>query len=380
MRRPILALALALIAFVNPSRAQDEKSAEPCCVESFHVRADFLNWYLRRLNVPPLLTAGPTGSTGIIGDPGVDVIRGSERLDSRHDRYVGVRTLADDWFGDERQFGVQLDAFFLERDSTHFTVRPGDVAVLAIPFFGVRAQQNLAYVVSGFNPQFGDVDGGSRVYSRMELFGQEANALYNLARCATSEWNVFAGARFLQLRERLDITSASTVLPARSTVLGLEDHFQTFDHFYGGQVGLNGTIRWGRWSLEGKGAVALGADDQTIRNKGTRILQTPQQRQVSDFGLFVLPSNRGEFTRTSFDVVTELRLNVGFEVTRHARLLAGYTLLTWDGPVRPGDQVGPINQSQTKATGLLGPAAPLPRFHEETFWAQGVNAGLELSW
>ncbi len=377
------ALLLLLLASLPPCYAQEvtlTDADEPVTVDRLHLRADYLYWYLRRLRVPPLLTAGPVGSSGILGEQGVTDLRGGDRLESRHDRYVGLRTSADWWFDDERTFAVQTDVFFLERDSTHFTVHPGDVSTLAIPFFGVRAQQNLSYVVSGFNPQFGDLTGGTTIYSRMELFGQEANVLWNLARAPNFEWNVLAGGRFLQLRERLDLTSSSRVLPEQSTLIGLEDHFQTFDKFYGAQLGTVGTWKRGRWSVEGKAAVALGADEQTIRNKGTRIFQTPQQRQVQDFGLFVQPSNSGEFDRTSFDVVTELRLNVGFDVTRHIRLQGGYTLLTWDGPVRAGDQVVGINQSQTRPQGLQGPLAPLPQFREDFFWAHGTNVGLELRW
>ena len=107
---------------------------------------------------------------------------------------------------------------------------------------------------------------------------------------------------------------------------------------------------------------------------------TPQQRQVQPYGLFVLPSNRGEFSRVSFDVVTELRLNVVFELTRHVKLRSGYSFLTWDGPVRPGDQVLPINLSQVSPGGLRGPLQPLPNFKEDFFWAHGLNAGVELSW
>jgi hypothetical protein len=326
------------------------------------------------------LTTGPAGSSGIPGDQDVTVLRGADRLESRHDRYVGLRSIADYWFDADRTFAVQADVFFLERDSTHYTAQPGIAPTLAIPFFGVRAQQEMAYVVSGFNPQFGNVLGGTTIYSRMELFGQEANVLWNLARSPSFEWNVLAGGRFLQLRERLDLTSSSRVQPQQAPLLGLEDHFQTFDKFYGGQLGSIGTWKRGRWRVEGKAAVALGADDETIRNKGTRIVQTPQVRQVQNYGLFVQPSNSGEFDRTSFNVVTELRLNVGLDVTQHIRIQGGYTLLAWDGPVRPGDQVVGINQSQTKPQGLQGPLAPLPQFREDFFFAHGANVGLEFRW
>jgi hypothetical protein len=386
------ALLLTLLAGVPHCQAQESQAIEtssscdlasleePTPVNHLHLQTDYLNWYLRRLRVPALLTVGPAGSSGIPGDEGVNVIRGDDRMESRHDRYVGIRSIADYWFGDERTWALQADIFFLERDSTHFTAQSSLAPTLAIPFFGVRAQQELAYVVNGFNPQSCNVGGGTTIYSRMELFGQEANMLLNLCRSPCFEWNLLAGGRFLQLRERLDLTSSSRVQPDQAPLLGLEDHFQTFDKFYGGQVGTIGTWKRGRWSVEGKAAVALGADEEIIRNKGTRIFQISQERQVQNYGLFVQPSNSGEFDRTSFNVVTELRLNVGFELTQHISIRGGYTLLTWNGPVRPGDQVVGVNQSQTRPQGLQGPLAPLPQFREDFFFAHGANVGLEFRW
>src|SRR5262249_18308287 len=155
------------------------------------------------------------------------------------------------WFGVERNLGIEADAFFLERDSTHFAIRPGNVPVLAIPFVDNQGR-NDSFVISGPNRELGDLIGGASVYSRMELFGQEGNVLVNLARSGRHEWNLFAGARFLQLRERLDLTGSAKALPEQTTVIGLEDHFQTFDKFYGGQIGTAGTLRLGRLALEGR--------------------------------------------------------------------------------------------------------------------------------
>jgi Putative beta barrel porin-7 (BBP7) len=342
-------------------------------------RADYLYWWLYRLKTPPLLTSGPTGSSGILGESGTSVLRGGDRITSRHDRYIGVRGGFDWWFGRERNWGFELDAFFLERDSTHYTVRHGQVPVLALPYVDQQGQDR-SFVVSGFNAELGNLLGSTRVYSRMELFGQEGNALLNLVRAPDRQVNLIAGFRALQLRERLDLTSSASILPEMSTVIGLEDHFQTFNKFYGGQIGTSGTLRAGRWSIDGRVAVALGASDQEIRNKGQFIYHTPQQRQAAAHGLFVLPSNSGLFERVSFDVVTEVRLNVACDLTRWLNVHVGYSLLTWNGPVRPGDQVVPINRTQIQAGGLQGVLQPLPQFKEDLYWAHGLNAGFEVHW
>jgi hypothetical protein len=349
------------------------------CGERLSLYADYLYWWLRRLRTPPLLTAGPPGSEAILGEPGTQLLRGGDRITSRHDRYVGVRFGAAYWLDPCRTWGIEGDAFFLERDSTHLTVPPGVVPVLALPFTGPQGTPS-SFVISGFNPALGNLSGGTTVYSRMELFGQQANGVCNLVRSSWGEWDLLGGVRFLQLRERLDLTSTARVLPAATTLLGLEDHFQTFDKFYGGQLGTKGKLIFGRLSLEARATVALGADDEDVRNKGQSILQTPQRKLVLPHGLFVLPSNTGSFSRVAFGVVTEARLTVAYELARHVRLRAGYSVLTWDGPVRPGDQVGPLNLSQVVPGGLRGPLLPLPRFKQDLFWAQGLNTGIEFCW
>jgi hypothetical protein len=218
------------------------------------------------------------------------------------------------------------------------------------------------------------------VYSRTEVFGQEGNYLGLLAGDAGCRLDGFMGLRFLQMRERLDQTSSYRVLPEESTLVGIEDHLQTFDHFYGAQVGLAGERRWGWLVLDGRGAVALGVTDEQVRTKGWTIHHTPQAREVAAHGLRVLPSNTGGYRRAVFDVVTEVEVGLGVDLTRHVRVRAGYSLLTWARPVRPGDQLGPVNLTQVSPGGLQGPPLPDMPWREDFFWAHGANVGMEVSW
>ena len=65
-------------------------------------------------------------------------------------------------------------------------------------------------------------------------------ALLVLSRNRGLELLALLGGRFLQMRERLDLTGTSKVLPVESTLYGVTDQFNTFDKFYGAQVGLLG--------------------------------------------------------------------------------------------------------------------------------------------
>jgi hypothetical protein len=343
----------------------------------WHYQADYLIWYLKDLPTPPLVTTGLAGSQGIVGQPGTEVLRGGN-LPSRHGRYVGGRWEADGWFGRESTFGLEGSVFILERDSSNLTF-PHTTSLLARPYIDANTGQQASLIIAGPNPDLGNLRGSINIYSRIELFGEDTNLMWRFSVGPNYQVNFLLGGHFLQMRERLDVTASAWILPDQSTLIGQADHFQTFDRFYGGQTGCMGEWHWGRWSVQGKATIAFGADDQIIAAKGDRVWNTPLARITQQYGLYVLPSNFGAFERMAVDMVSETNLNVGFDLTKHIRLHGGYSLITWNNPVRPGDQIDAINLNQV-ATPPTGPARPAIPFRTSFFWAQGANVGLDLHW
>jgi hypothetical protein len=387
-----LCICFALVVLTTPALAQsrpDPNSTpfepslfEPCpeiAVERLRLDVDFLYWFLERMRVPALLTTGTPDSGGALGAPGTETLYGDDRLDSRHGRYVGVRFDADYWFDDNRTCGINVSAFFLERDSSNFTVPWGSIPELARPYVNAADGSQKSIVLAGPVPG-GELTGAFNAYSRIELFGQDASLLYGLTRGETWKIDGLAGFRFLQMRERLDLTGVSKVLPDEVILSSATDHFDTFDKFYGVQVGLRGEAHRGRWFVEGKVALSIGGDDQQIRTYGDRVVQTPLTKVTENYGVLVLPSNRGTFERGAFDFVSEVGINLGYDVTEHMRVRVGYSLLTWLNPVRPGDQIAPIDLSQVAHATPTFTGQPSVPFREDFFWAQGVNAGIEFRW
>jgi hypothetical protein len=391
--RHLLAPLLVVVLLAAPARAQEQAVAPPTPAEPpvfepaadapadrLSIDVDFLYWFLERMRVPALLTTGTPASGGVLGEIGTDTIYGDDRLDSRHDRYVGVRFGVDYWLNDDRTVGLNGSAFFLERDSSNFTVKWNAIPLLARPYVDATDGSEKAFIIAGPSPGVGDLTGAFNAYSRIELFGQDANVLYGLGRGECWKLDALAGFRFLQMRERLDLTGVSKVLPEESTLLSQTDHFDTFDKFFGVQAGLTGEAHRGPWFVEGKVALSIGGDDQEIRTYGTTLYQTPQVRMTEDYGVLVLPSNRGTFERGAFDFVTETQINVGCDLTRHIRFRVGYSILTWLNPVRPGDQITPINLAQVAPGAPAFTGKPSVPFREDSFWAQGGNVGLEFRW
>jgi hypothetical protein len=386
MRLTSLAAAAALLlACAGPARAQlfdapfSEAPLFPA-VEAAGPRwslgAEYLIWWLRRGQAPPILTTGPDASQGVLGQPGTRVVFGDGRLETRHDdRFIGARVSVD-WLNADRSFGLEGRAFFLERDSTYFTLKHRPTPLLALPYTDARTGRPASEIVAGPDPARGALNGGFVGYSRIELFGQEANAVVPLLDDEAWTVDLLAGARFLQMRDRFHQTATSFVLPEQSDLFGVKDNFRIHNAFYGGQLGARLERRFGRLAVQSRFTAALGADDQLIRTFGQRVTATPQIRVETPGGLYVQPSNSGRFERCNFDAVGEVGVNLAYDLRPRVRLIAGYTFLLWADPLRAGDQVDTVVNPQAGTA----PARPVIPFKGDVFWAQGASVGLQLRW
>jgi hypothetical protein len=244
------------------------------------------------------------------------------------------------------------------------------------------------------------VGGGVRTSSSSNLQGADLNLFCNVccrpaccptdccssdgARGASFRLDVFAGPRWLQLNEELVISEQVT--DPTGTLFSVVDHFETRNNFYGGQVGARAEWQSGRWFVNVLGKVALGDTHQDVRINGTTTITAPGAAPITQpGGLLALPTNSGNFSRDAFSVVPEIGINVGRQLNDHLRVFAGYTFLYWSNVARPGDQIDlGVNPTQLPTAAgpgaLLGPARPAFTFHESSFWAQGINIGMEFRW
>ena len=370
-----LAPASAPVMLTAPSQPQTFLGF---LLTGWDVEPEYLMWYLRRDGVPGLLTTGSPGSNGIPGRIDTRTLYGDERLETRHnDRFFGTRVRLAKWLDDERTIGLEGRAVFLERDSTYRTITSEDGSLLlARPFIDARTGLPSSEVFAGPTAPGGPRSGAFNCYSprRVVHRGGQRPVQPGAQPVLLARRN--RGARFLQLRDRLDLTAASASLPDGTEVFGLEDHYRIRDAFYGGQVGLKSEVSAGPWFAQFRGTTALGANLQQVRASGRRIDQTPEERVEIPIGLAVQPSNSGTTDRTALDWMFDVGVNVGYKFGRHVRIFAGYTLLYWDNPIRSGGQVDLVINP---VPGTL-PARPTVPFHTEALWGQGVNAGLELTW
>ncbi len=350
------------------------------------VGAEYLLWGMKNAPAPALVTAGPPGSAGILGQPGTVTLFGPGS-DLTGSLRSGARFTAGFWCDDDQTFGLEGSYFFLAAQTRAFdaggTGAPGSL-VVARPFFNALTGRADSEVVAA--P--GAVAGVVGVAASSLLQGCDVNTVCNLSCSGHYRLDALAGFRYLDLNEGLGITENLTGLPAGALGAGsnflLGDRFDTHNQFYGGQVGIRGEGSSGRLFATLAARLALGDTHQTSDVNGVTFNSSAAPGSPPLVGgLLALPSNSGHFTRDRFTVVPELNLGVGVTVAHGVRVSVGYTLLYWSGVLRPGDQVDravnpaalPINGGPA---GAMNPVRPAVVFKESDFWAQGLNVALEF--
>lgn len=345
---------------------------------------EYLMWWIRDSQTPPLVTTSPQASLGIIGQPGTVVLHG---YDLDNELRSGGRFQAGAWLDPHQRFGVEAGFLFLGDRTNHFGVGSSGDPLYARPFLNAAtgredAEQIASLGLGAALPVAGRID----VSNSSRLWGAELNALTRLCRPCGPEIRLLAGFRFLKLDEDLFITEDLRVATNSPEFAGarirLSDEFATENEFYGGQVG--GRVRFGTGplTLDLLAKVGLGVTHQTAVIGGSTQINEPGQvaRQYPG-ALLSQPTNLGRYNRDRFSVVPELGVTGGWWVTDHLRATVGYTFLFWSGVARPGNQIDRVvNETGIPPGALRGPARPAFAFQDTEFWAHGLSFGLEFSY
>lgn len=351
----------------------------------WQVSADYLLWFTKSFGVPTLLTTSTPASNGIIGNPDTRAVLGDRSFtDSLHS---GSRFSATYWMGQREVWGLDGNVFFLGRNGASQTVSSVNNPVLARPFVNLNTGQSFSELVA-----FPGLSVGSATVNMdTSLWGAELNARRYLASNCCSRLDVLAGFRYMNLSEELKITEsfASTPGSGSNLVLGtVQDQFKTENHFYGGQVGLVGEVRRGRWFANARGTVALGNVAQSVEIGGSQSLLYNTGPAVAAGGLLALPgANIGRYEQNRFAVMPEVGLQVGYHLTSHWRVAVGYNFLYLSSVLRPGDQIDtgldvtripnfPLNP----APAPLGVTRPFVPLKETDFFAQGMSFSVQFTW
>jgi hypothetical protein len=384
-------------AFLTRSVRSTDASGIPLCSPpgDWWVRADYLVWWTKESELPPLVTTSPVGVVppGTIGAPTTTVLFGDDGVNGQG--RSGVRARIGRWLDSSRLWGVEAEYFMIGENSTEYFAESTGVPVLARPFFDTVTGQQTSLAVAYPNLVAGNVRAtvwddfqSTGVWARRALLNRTCESCGGAGSCGCGHWcrrlDLIAGYRYynysdnLVLRE-LEISTDQQGLIPPGTVFQLEDSFRCRNEFHGGDLGLVAFMRKDRWSLELSGKVAVGNNRRVVSIHGATDITIPGSSTLHyQGGLLALSSNSGTHVDNEVALIPELGVELGCQVTPNLRAYVGYNILYWTQMVRPGQQIDlNINSNQIPPPVNLNPP-PVFQFNNTDFWAQGLNVGGEL--
>ena len=355
--------------------------------------SEYLMWWTNGSPTPTLVSTGPAASNGILGQPGVASLFGGDGNAATIMR-SGYRGGFEWWFGPRGLWAFDGHGFFLSQRGSSTAFSSDQNPLIARPFNNLNTGLPSAEIVA-FPGVF---RGGIAVGQSSSLLGADLNLRRKLYDgCKGCYVDLLFGYRMLSMSEELSIAEQSTRLnpianpnpanPSQSIVHGTAfDRFQTKNVFNGGQIGTAMGFTHGRWTLDMRTLVAIGATSSIVDISGGQSNTLNNGTTVSTpGGLLALNSNSGRFYHQQFSIVPEVTFNLGYNLSEHCRLFVGYNFLYWTHVLRPGDQVDTGLDANRipnfpASVNTLSSARPTVPMTQRDFFAQGINFGLMLKW
>jgi hypothetical protein len=364
--------------------------------DRLELRGSYLLWWISRShNGLPLLTTGGAGNGALGASDTVILLRAGDVGGTGP--YSGGEFGLHYWLDPEQTLGLDARFFFLGQRDFHASAG-GDAngtPLLSIPFKDLNPQSLGNFTQVAFP---GAVTGSVHFDSQTQLWGMEINGDTRLISGEASCLKGLLGFRYADLFERFTINQNVTSVAGQQLLsfkgnpmpatdsLSISDDFRTRNHFYGGNLGLEGEYHVLPHLVVGATAkLALGWTRGVLDVGGSTAQLSPGQAApvaTAPGGLFALPGNIGRFTHDRFSVLPELDVKARWAVTEHLQLSVGYSFLFWSNVLRPADQInGSLNSSLAPSQvpfGAGGPLNPVPSFHRSDLYIHGINAGVEL--
>ena len=371
----------------EPDCLDCQRACCPCGPDgNFWARADYLLWTTAGARVPALVSSGATS------DPVPNTITlfgdGKYTDDIRHQ----YRFRLGHWFGDCRRWAIQADWLDLGQNSSEYSASSTGDPILARPFYDVLREMDAVQLIAYPGEAEGSVN--ARVSNRFYAVGAglRRNLLCRASCCGDCDTDgarldLIGGYRHYHLRDSVGVTENITLTAGSGghpagTVFDVRDSFESRNEFHGGEIGLVLQRFRGRWSFEAMAKLAMGGCRQTVTINGQTIITEPNVASVTHTGglLALEDTNIDTYRRDGFAVIPQFGFEVGYQLTDHSRVYAGYDFLLWTGVKRAGDHIDTnVNTSyMPPATSPGGTAVPAFAWQNADFWAQGLNFGYEI--
>lgn len=348
----------------------------------FWFGAEALGWWTRGQSIPALVTTSPLGTplanAGVLGAPGTAVLAGNNRVND--DIRFGGRFSGGMWLDDCQHCGIGAEFLTLSQSGDTQSFSSTGTPILARPFsvfpMGTPSSQIVAF------PSL--ATGSVRTDASSNLLGAGIFGLKEL--CCGCNYRVYAlaGYRFLWLDDEVGIAEnlTSTGRVAGSAPVGtsffVSDSYRTTNQFHGADLGLVGRVTHGCLFLDLGARLGIGATIRRLDADGSTVLRVPGQSAVTLPGGLLVPGAGRHVSDCDFSLVPDLRVNLGYQLSRNLEVFVGYNIMWWTNVVRAGEQIDTrVNPGLLPPPIATGPVPTLP-LSSSTFWAQGISLGLNL--
>lgn len=365
--------------------AWDVSCGVPVCGWNCWGSLEFLLWWRRGEDMPPLVTTSPAGTpvtqAGVLGFPDTEILFPTESQNG--DARPGGRLTLGVWMDPCQSLGIGGRLYTLGETTANHAVTTESIPILARPFFNLTLSQDDADVV-GF-PSL--TTGGIAVRNLTKVSGGDVflrRLLLPLDDCRRID--LIGGYQFAAIDSELLIASTRTSIGTGGsipfgTVLDQADLFDTTNRYHAGTIGL--LAEYDRceitWSLLAK--VGLGNMKQRTEIAGRTQTAIPGQAVIlQDQGLLALDTNTGVYDRNVFAVSPEVQLTAAYHLNECIDLTVGYSFIYWNRVAQAGTQIDPVlNTSQINGT-LTGDPRPAFLGQDGGFLVQGLSFGVQCVW
>ena len=362
---------------------------------SWWIGADYLAWQLDDVRLPPLITASPAGTpltqAGVLGNPSTQILFGNE--DVGDDLRSGFRIYGGVWLDCCQTIGISAEYFDLDSEDYQFEQGSNAGLIVTRPFFNTETNSQDAQLVSVPN----ELDGVARISGYDDFQGAAVTLQKCMWRCCepcgySAQWDMLGGYRYYDYESQLLITEDLTVLAGTTsplvpgTEIFVRDQFNTRSTFNGGEIGAQGRMTQCWWWLDGMAKIAIGGHRRVVTVDGETVNTVPGAGTASFVGGLLTSevTNIGRYSDTRLEVIPELRIGLGMQITPRLSGRVGYNVIIWSDVVRaashlpPGLRVDPRNIPPVVAGG--GPDPAFPGLRGTQLVAHGLDVGLQYAY
>ncbi len=349
--------------------------------------AEYLYWWVQdsQIKVPLVTQNGNPAALGLINEAGTEIIFGSG---AHKNAFIfnglnGGRVTIGGWIDENKQYGVEGSGFGFPQTKNTFTASSvnGRIPVINIPFFSTQPTPISALpsedVLVFHHPNT------VLISDTFKTWGIDLNTLYHLCNQVNFPFIFLVGIRYISISENLNLNDAVigiTTLPMNS-VLNVNDDFSTRNNFYGLQIGARNNLVFNKFIFDINATLALGNNYQKLRISGQTNIN--HRTLLQPIGIFTEPSNIGHFQRNQFAIMPEIKLKLGYQLSKNIIPFITYNCLYINKIIRPGKEIDRnINLTQNSFVGgtgvLSGVIAPKVSFNNTGMWMQGLGAGIQI--